>query len=451
MRLGVVSRRAFASALAAALILASPAASARIEKRLPIIFVHGNGDNAALWMTTIWRFESNGYPPGLLDAIDFRDPLATRVWDQPQAGFSTVAEETEQLAETVAAVRKRTHAAKVVLVAQSRGGNIVRNYLENDGGAAHTAIAVLCGAISHGVVISDKILVGSEFNGDSAFLRKLNAMPGEVVPGVRFMTIRSDKDDKYAQPDGRFIGKPGLATGIGYDASALKSAINVVIPGIDHRETGYGPAAFAAMYKFITGRPPALVGVRHEASVTLEGKVSAFGDGGAPTNIGVANAVVEIYQVLPQTGERMGNALLRQVTGKDGRWGPLKATPKAYFEFIVAVPGFPVTHIYRSPFLRSSRYVNFRPQLLAKSDREAGAVVYMSRPRGYFGVGRDRILLDGKLPPGVPPGVPSVSSAKLAFPAEPQRTVVAVFNHERIAVRTWPMKDDEVSVAEFTW
>src|SRR5258706_3765985 len=28
----------------------------------PIVFVHGNGETAALWMTTIWRFESNGWP-----------------------------------------------------------------------------------------------------------------------------------------------------------------------------------------------------------------------------------------------------------------------------------------------------------------------------------------------------------------------------------------------------
>jgi hypothetical protein len=147
----------------------------------------------------------------------------------------------------------------------------------------------------------------------------------------------------------------------------------------------------------------------------------------------------------------MGNALLRKVTGEDGAWGPLKADPKAYYEFILAVPGFPVTHIYRSPFLRSSRYVNLRPQLLGKEDRDAGAVVYMSRPRGYFGRDRDRILLDGKLPPGIPAGVPSVSVAKLAFPAEPQRTVEAVFDREHIATRTWPIKDDQVSVAEFTW
>jgi triacylglycerol lipase len=36
----------------------------------PIVFVHGNGDTAALWQTTVWRFETNGWPRERLHAID---------------------------------------------------------------------------------------------------------------------------------------------------------------------------------------------------------------------------------------------------------------------------------------------------------------------------------------------------------------------------------------------
>ncbi len=443
-------RCGIAAVLLAALVPLPPALRAADKPLLPIVFVHGNGDTAAVWMTTIWRFESNGYPSELLDAVELRYPLAGKLYDTPEPGHSTVAEQTAQLAEEVAAVLQRTRAPKVILIAQSRGGNIVRNYLRNAAGAGRTAIAILCGTPGHGVVVSDTVLVGSEFNGASPFLRGLNAGPDEVVPGVRFLTLRSDGNDKYAQPDGRYIGQPGLATGIGADGPALKGAANVVIPRADQRETGFGREAFAQMYKFITGREPKTREVRPERVVSLEGKVSAF-EAGAPTNIGVANAVVEVYRVSTRTGERIGNALLRKVTGEDGSWGPVKVEPKAHYEFILAVPGFAVTHIYRSAFPRSSRYVDLRPQLLSKDDREAGAVVYVSRPRGYFGRDRDRILLDGALPPGIPPGVPSVSMAKKAFPAEPQQTVQAAFNREHIALRTWPIKDDQVDVAEFTW
>ena len=42
----------------------------------PIVFVHGNGDTAALWTTTLWRFESNGWPRARLHAVDMPYPLA---------------------------------------------------------------------------------------------------------------------------------------------------------------------------------------------------------------------------------------------------------------------------------------------------------------------------------------------------------------------------------------
>jgi pimeloyl-ACP methyl ester carboxylesterase len=440
--------------LRAALLAASallPATSRAADKPpLPIVFVPGNGDTAAVWMTTIWRFESNGYPADRLEALDLRYPLAAKLYDTPEPFHSTVGEATQQLAAAVAAVEKRLRAPKVILIAHSRGGNIVRNYLKNAGGAAHTAIAILCGTPDHGVLVSDTVLVGSEFNGASPFLRGLNAGGEEVVPGVRFLTIRSDGNDKYAQPDGRFLGLPALATGIGPAGPALKGATNAVVAHADHRETGFGREAFALMYRFITGREPRTRDVRPEKTVTLGGKVSAFA-AGVPTNIGLAGAVVEVYKVSRETGERMGNALLRKVTGEDGEWGPLKVEPKAHYEFILAVPGFPVTHIYRSAFPRSSRYVDLRPQMLSKEDREAGAVIYISRPRGYFGVGRDRVLIDGAPPADLVPGVPSVSIARIELPAEPQRTVKAVFNREQIALRPWPIKDDQVSVAEFTW
>ena len=110
--------------------------------------------------------------------------------------------------------------------------------------------------------------------------------------------------------------------------------------------------------------------------------------------------------------------------------------------------GLPTTHTYRSPFLRSSDVVHLRPQPFGKGDEGAGAVVIMSRPRGYFGVGRDKFSLDGKVPPGINDGVPGTSAGRLPFEANP-RTVVAVFNNETIPVRTFPAKDGHIVVAEF--
>ena len=47
------------------------------EPSPPILFVHGNGDSAALWTATVWRFESNGYDPARLFAMDFTRPSAS--------------------------------------------------------------------------------------------------------------------------------------------------------------------------------------------------------------------------------------------------------------------------------------------------------------------------------------------------------------------------------------
>src|SRR4029079_17434728 len=99
--------------------------------------------------------------------VDLRYPLATKVWDQPEPARTTAAEEMKQLQQEVAAVLNRARATKVVLVAQSRGGNVVRTYIKNGGGAAHTAMAILCGAVNHGVIVSDKILVGRGFHSGS--------------------------------------------------------------------------------------------------------------------------------------------------------------------------------------------------------------------------------------------------------------------------------------------
>lgn len=429
------------------LLTACAAFQPAAELQAPIVFVHGNGDTAALWHTTAWRFESNGYERKLLHAVDFSNPLARSEDAKPQPLRSSTADQMAELAGKVAEVRRLTGREKVVLVGNSRGGNAIRNYLKNGGGAAYVSHAILSGAVNHGVSDWEETR-GNEFNAKGAFMAQLNAGPDEVVAGVRFMTIRSDSNDKYAQPDGMFLGKPGKPTGVGYDGPELKGAENVVIPKIDHRETAFGPLAFAQMYRFITGRMPARTDIAPESEVVLNGKVNGM-QGGVPTNLPVAGAKVEIYEVSAATGARVGAAAHAKTTGADGLWGPFRAKPGAYYEFVVQVPGHAITHIYRSPFPRSSDIVHLRPSSLAKGEETAGSVVMINRPRGYFGHGRDTFLLDGKVPPGINQGVPGVSSGKLLLPAGPVRAVPARFNDEMITLQNWPAKDNHIVIGEF--
>ncbi|KAA0077662.1 hydrolase [Tardiphaga sp. P9-11] len=416
----------------------------------PILFVHGNGDHAALWMTQIWRMESNGIPRNRLMALNFTDPLARSDDAVAQQGRSSTEDQRRELGEAIAELKKRTGAAKVALVANSRGGNAVRNYIKN-GGSADVSHAVLCGTPNHGV-FDGTDSPGSEFNGRSPFLKSLNPGEGpEVTEGTAFLTLRSDGIDKYAQADGRLLGKPGVATGVTSDGPALRGATNLVLGAVDHRETGFHPRAFREIYKFIAGREPARIDIAPENDVKIGGLVTGT-PGGVPTNRPVADALVEVYRVAPESGERVGAALYAARTSADGRWGPVQVEPTWPLEIVLTSAGAPITHSYRSPFPRSSDVVHLRAgRAPGPADANAGAVVSMSRVRGYFGLPRDVVLLDGKEPTDVKAGVPTDSLSTIRLPAtDIGRPVIAIFNQERIIARAWPTSENRITVAEFS-
>ncbi len=450
-----LNRRNLLIASAASTLLAACATGTRTPPP-PIVFVHGNGDTAALWTTTLWRFESNGWPRDRLRAIDIPWPLSREDDTKPQDGRSSTAENMAYLAAEVDKVLMATGARQVVLIANSRGGNAVRNYIQNGSGAGKVSHAILCGTPNHGVYADPKRAPNAEFNGAGAFLIGLNAPKGpngeEVTPGPTWQTIRSDNNDKFAQADGVWIGAKGMPTNITAEGPALQGAENVVIAGIDHRETAYSPKAFEAMFRFITGKPPVSLTVAPEASVVLDGKVSGYfayaATGVVPTNLPLTGATIEVYATEAVTGERLGAALHRKTVGADGMWGPFKADPQARHEFVLAAPGYAATHIYRSPFPRSSSIVNLRVEKILETDRDAAAIVIMTRPRGYFGLPRDTINLDGKSPPGVPQGVAGVASSKLKLADAASRPVIGVFNDERLVGRTWPVANNEISYLE---
>jgi len=428
----------------------APAATPGLAEIPPILFVHGNGEQAALWITTLWRMESNGVPRARMFAINFTDPLARTDDKVEQPGRSSTEDQRRELADAIKELKRSTGAARVALVGNSRGGNPIRNYVKN-GGGGDVSHAVLCGVPNHGVYAWDGGL-GGEFNGSGPFLRGLNEGESEVTDGTAFLTLRSDGIDKYAQADGRFVGKPGVSTGVTPEGPALKGATNLVLGAIDHRETAYSPRAFREIYKFIAGREPSRIEIVPETNVKLSGLVTGT-PGGVQTNRPVASASVDVYRVSAETGERLGGPIHSSQTGADGRWGPAQVDPTWYLEIVLTSPGLTTTHFYRSPFPRSSDIVHLsaaRP--LGPADASAGAVVMMSRPRGYFGLPRDVVLLDGKEPTDVKLGVPTDSVTTLRLPAaEAGRPVVALFNAERIVARAWPASENRIAVAELTY
>jgi pimeloyl-ACP methyl ester carboxylesterase len=74
------------------------------------------------------------------------------------------------LAAEVDKIRAATGATKVVLFGNSRGGNAIRHYIANGGGADKVSHAILGGTPNHGVRVSASSGTGNEFNGAGPFL-----------------------------------------------------------------------------------------------------------------------------------------------------------------------------------------------------------------------------------------------------------------------------------------
>lgn len=424
----------------------------------PIVFMHGNGDGAAQWQSMLWRFESNGWPSDRLFALRHPYPFARNNDSVEQAGRTSTAQQMAFLKQEVERVRQATGAQKVVLIANSRGGLAVRNYIQNGGGADGVSHAILGGTPNHGVHAIQGFYEESEFSGLSPFMQQLNqpknAAGDEVSGPVRWMTLRSDNLDRYAQPEGRWLGRAGQPTNVGYDGPALRGALNVVLPGADHREVSYSVEAFVQSYRFITGLAPKATTIAPQLRVAVGGVVTGLGlnpldarSGGEPNNLPLAGARVEVYAVHAETGAREGAPALQQTVAVDGRWGPVEVRPGQPLELVVSAPGYATTHYYRSGFVRGSDIVDLRGTRLAVADAHAASVVILWRPRGYLDPAR-KMVLDGAKPPNVPAGA-AVSWSKIQVPG-PMRTVAAEFDGERVAGQSWPSQDGHTVYLELT-
>lgn len=436
--------------LATAGLLAMPRLARAQEAPPPILMVHGNGDHAALWMTTLWRFEANGWPRERLMAVNMPDPLARANDAVAQQHRSSSAEQTQRLAAFVAEFRARTGAPRVALIGNSRGGYPIRDFVAHHGGAAQVSHAIICGTPNRGV-FDWEFNEGSEFNARSAFLQRLNGGASDVVDGTGFLALRSD-NDLFAQPDGRFVGRPGTPTGVTQEGPSLRGATNILLPGLDHREIAYHWRAFREQFRFIAGREPTTLTVPPEARPVLNGLVTNLIAGGA-TNRPVAGAVVEVFRTDPSSGARIGEALHRRETGADGIWGPVTVQSDWPLEISLAAPGHPIAHYFRSPFPRSTEVLHLRPPApLAEADRAAAGLTRLTRPRGYFGWPRDVVLLDGREVAERREGVASIAVANLRLPAGRIGTPIAgLFNEERVMGRALPLAENRIAILEMTW
>jgi len=93
----LMRRVAVALAVVAGLIGGAVGTIRADSPQRPILFVHGDGDSAALWTTIIWRFESAGYDSHLLFAVDLPHPLHRDDDTKPQVNRSSTTEAATDL------------------------------------------------------------------------------------------------------------------------------------------------------------------------------------------------------------------------------------------------------------------------------------------------------------------------------------------------------------------
>src|SRR5260221_1556913 len=109
----------------------APAAAPSASEIPPIVFAHGNGEQAPLWMTTLWRMESNGIPRDRMFAINFTDPLGRADDTQSEPNKSSTQDQRRELGDAVKELKPRTRAPHLALGGNLPGGLPISNYIQN--------------------------------------------------------------------------------------------------------------------------------------------------------------------------------------------------------------------------------------------------------------------------------------------------------------------------------
>ena len=321
---------------------AAPPAAAALEAPRPIVFIHGGAGSGAQFESQAMRFTSNGYP---IDHI--------RVLDYNSLASATFGELLARLDALIAELQAETGADQIDLLGHSLGTGLMQGYLSDPARAARVAHYV---------------------NIDGA---QAGAPPG---------------------------GVPTLALwGQGSPTRQIVGATNVYIPDQSHVQIATSRESFDAMYRFFNdGAEPATLDILPEPSgiAELAGRVVSF-----PANTGIADATLDIYEVDPATGARVGAAKATFALTGDGAFGPFPGTVGKRYELAISrASTTSVHHLYTQPLLRSDHLVRFNS---SEPDQGIGALiergpdhasVVVSRYKEWWGdhpTERDVLEIDG--------------------------------------------------------
>lgn len=156
------------------------------------------------------------------------------------------------------------------------------------------------------------------------------------------------------------------------------------------------------MYEFLTGDPPATTDLVPEppGQVTVAGRAVLF-----PENVGYDGATVEVWQVDPATGHRVGSRPRASFPiDEGGQFGPVRVNGRQHYEFAIVRPSGGAHHFYVEPFVRSDHFLRLnssRPggpldAIIPDSDETTNLVITRMRELwGDQGSDSDRLVIDG--------------------------------------------------------
>jgi pimeloyl-ACP methyl ester carboxylesterase len=348
-----------AALLLAAALFSGAAAASEGDGLLPIVFVHGQSGSAQQFETQALRFTSNGYPQHLLFAFEYDTSQSSN----PLGALDAFIDE----------VLADTGADRVQAIGHSRGTSVWTQYLDD-----------------------------ASFDGPDKVARYVNIdgrSPADLPGGVPTIGIWGE----WNTAGSGFNRRGDTDAQIGPNPED-----NYYFGSKSHTEVCTSAEAFALMYEFFTGAPPATTDVVPEppGQVLVSGRAVIF-----PENIGFDGATLEVWRVDGATGQRISRRP-RVVYAIDatGDFGPVRLNGRKHYEFALtrpanaAVPFDTVHHFYAEPFSRSDHFYRLQTSrpgdgieaFIPRSEASAGLVV--SRQREYWGdqgAESDELLIDG--------------------------------------------------------
>jgi len=330
------------AALAGVGVLLSAAGAFAKPPTNAIIFVHGGSGSGAQFESQALRFASNDYPIRYIRALEYDSGSIDEILPQVHA----------ELDALIAELQVMTGRPQVDLLGHSLGTFVSQTYLASPARAANVAHYV-------------------NIDGGSA-----DAPPG----GVPTLALWA-----------------GAAPPIG----SITGATNVTLAGQEHIECATSAEAFYEMYSFFRGEPPATTDILPDAEsgdVSAKGQVNFF-----PSNEGIAGAVLDVWEVAPGTGLRVGaEPVASRLIDESGDWGPIDEIEDGkYYEFEVAREGEVTINYFYEPFIREDHLVRLNvatelaPFIDQSDDHVALTVVRNKEFCGDLGAGSDVLEIGG--------------------------------------------------------